>query len=248
MGKYKAYVPVFICIFISLIVIVLIGIKGTIHDPSSVYKVYIDGEYIGAIKSKKALEDYINKEQKNLKNEYGVKKVYIPNGIDIEKDITFKGNTISEKEVYKIIKTKKSFNIKGYMVTIEEDDKTNNKIYVLNKDIFHKAMQNVLKSFVNEDDIKNYENDTQPEIKTTGSIIEDIYIKQDIKIKQAYIPTDDTIFTNEKDLTKYLLFGTLDSGNEYTVKLGDTIETVAFNNNPGSAGAGPRHPTMAREQ
>ena len=230
MSKFKAYVPVIISILISVVIILVMGFKNNNNNPRQVYKVYIDGKLIGAIKSKNALEEYINQEQKSLKEEYNVKKVYIPNGIDIEKDITYKGRVLSEKDIYKKIKSKKSFTIKGYVVTISKDKEKDIKLYLLKKDIFDKSVKKVLYAFVNKNDVENYKNDTQPEIKTTGSNIENIYIDQDISIKEAFISTDELIFTNETDLTKYLLFGTLDSGEEYTVKLGDTIETVAFNN------------------
>ena len=230
MGKFKSYVPVVISLLIACVIMLFVGIKDVNNNPSEVYKVYIDGELIGAIRSKTALEKYINNEQKSLKKEYGVKKVYIPNGIDIETAITYNGKIMSEKEVYKKIKENKSFTIKGYVVTISKEKEKDVKIYMLKKDLFDKAVKKVLNSFVNKDEVNNYVNDTQPEIKTTGSTIENIYIDQDITIKEAFISTDELIFTNEADLTKYLLFGTLDSGEEYTVKLGDTIETVSFNN------------------
>ena len=230
MGKFKSYIPIIISIIISIIIVLIIGIKSNNQNPSEVYKVYIDGKFIGAIKSKKDLEDYINKEQQNLKKEYGVSKVYIPNGIDIEKAITYNGKILSEKKVYKKIKAKKSFTIKGYVVTISKEKEKDIKLYMIKKNLFDKSVKKVLNAFVDENDVKNYKNDTQPEIKTTGSIIENIYIDQDVSIKEAFISTDELIFTNVTDLTKYLLFGTLDSGEEYTVKLGDTIETVAFNN------------------
>ena len=86
MSKTKTYIYVFISILVSLFIVVLVR-STTISEtyPNEVYKVYIDGKFIGAIKSKKALEEYIDGEQKNLKEEYEVSKVYIPNGIDIEK-------------------------------------------------------------------------------------------------------------------------------------------------------------------
>ena len=230
MGKFKSYIPVIISILVSVVIVVFIGIKDTnSKSPKELYKVYIDGNLVGAISSKRSLEDYINNEQKNLKEEYEVSNVYIPNGIDIEKTTTYDGEVLSEKEIYKKIKEKKSFTIKGYIVTISKDDKEL-KLYILKKEIFDEAVQNVLNAFVSETEVKNYENDTQPEIKTTGSTIENIYINQDINITEAFISTDELIFTNTNDLTKYLLFGTLDDGEEYTVQLGDTIETVAFNN------------------
>lgn len=230
MGKYKAYVLVIVSLLISFVVVILLGLNNSKTNPNEVYKVYIDGKFIGAIKSKRSLEEYINNEQSNLKKEYDVDKVYIPNGIDVEKAITYKGKILSEKTIYKKIKAKKSFTIKGYVVTISKEKEKDKKIYLLDKKLFDKSVKKVLYSFVNKDDVKNYKNDTQPEIKTTGSKIESIYLNQEVSIKEAFISTDEMIFTNVTDLTKYLLFGTLDSGDEYTVKLGDTIETVAFNN------------------
>ena len=230
MGKYKAYVLVIISLLISFVIVILLGLNNSKTNPNEVYKVYIDGKFIGAIKSKRALEEYINNEQSNLKKEYAVDKVYIPNGIDVEKAITYKGKILSEKTIYKKIKAKKSFTIKGYVVTISKEKEKDKKIYLLDKKLFDKSVKRVLYSFVNKDDVKNYKNDTQPEIKTTGSRIENIYLSQEVSIKETFVSTDEMIFTNVTDLTKYLLFGTLDSGDEYTVKLGDTIETVAFNN------------------
>ena len=95
MNKTKTYIYVFISILLSLFIIVLANnFKSNEVYPNEVYKVYIDGKFIGAIKSKKALEEYIDKEQQNLKEEYDVKKVYIPNGIDIEKSLTYDGKLI----------------------------------------------------------------------------------------------------------------------------------------------------------
>ena len=241
MKNAKAYIPVVLALLISgLIIFFYQTTKAMDKSPKEVYKVYLDGEFVGAIKSKKALENYIDNEQKALKEEYGVKKVYIPNGIDIKKSITYKGKIMSEKTIYKKIKESKSFTIKGYVVTISqnEEEKENEqiakkddiKIYLTKKDLFDKAVRRVLNAFVAEEDSTNFANGTQKEIVTTGSIIENIYINQDVTIKEAFISTEEEIFTDENELTKYLLFGNNDSNQEYTIKLGDTIETVAFNN------------------
>ena len=241
MKNIKAYIPFVLALIISAGIIFLYQVtKVEDKNPKEVYKVYLDGEFVGAIRSKKALENYIDSEQKALKEEYDVKKVYIPNGIDIEKTITYKGKIMSEKAIYKKIKEDKSFTIKGYVVTISQNEeekesedaikKDDIKIYLTKKDIFDKAVRRVLNAFVDEEDSKNFENETQTEIVTTGSIIENIYINQDVNIKEAFISTEEDIYTNEGDLTKYLLFGDNSSKQEYTIQLGDTIETVSFNN------------------
>ena len=63
-----------------------------VKNPITVYKVYLDGEAIGLIESKEALEAYIDQEQDEIKEKYGVDKVYLPNNLDIEKETTYSKN------------------------------------------------------------------------------------------------------------------------------------------------------------
>ncbi len=264
MKNIKAYIPFVIALLISgLIIFVYQVTKPVDKNPKEVYKVYLDGKFIGAIKSKKALENYIDNEQRALKDEYEVKKVYIPNGIDIKKAITFKGKIMSEKDIYKKIKENKSFSIKGYVVTIskaknsrisneteiaekinsgeltEEEMKNNESeeteeekivIYITKKDIFDEAVKNFMYLFISESEVSTYTSNRQPEIVSTGSMIENIYLDQDVTIKEALIPTDETIYTTVEDLTKFFSFNENVSEKEYIIEPGDTIESAAFKN------------------
>ena len=71
---------------------------------------------------------------------------------------------------------------------------------------------------------------TQEPIDEVGSLIESIYLKEKITYKDGYISTDEDIFTNVAELTKYLLYGTVKEQNTYIVKDGDTIESIASKN------------------
>ena len=230
MDKFKKIIPIIISLMIALAVVLTTKVDAQDNTVKEVYNVYLDGKLLGAVNSKDALEEYIDEEQKELKEEFEVDKVYKPNGLDIEKCLTHDVEILTAKQIYNKIKEEKSFTIKGYVATIKHSDDTEIKINMVNKDIFDKAVNKVLNVFVNEVDVKNYENDTQKEIETTGSIIENIYIDDKITITESYISTDEIIFTDVTTLTKYLLFGSLDKDEEYVVKPGDTIETVAFNN------------------
>ncbi|MBR2603400.1 MAG: M23 family metallopeptidase [Bacilli bacterium] len=254
MSKIKTTTGVIVSILISLAIIVLLSITHLLlndNKVNEVYDVYIDGDLVGTIKSKSKLEKYIDSEQSDLKKEYGVNKVYIPNGIDIQKVMRYDNKLVSEKEIYKEIKSKKSFSIKGYVVTIspkkseeEQNEETPNEelaldetghiqnddivLYLLHESDFDKAVKNVLYVFENKEKVSKYVNKKQEKIITTGSTIDNIYIDQDVTIKEAFISTDEQIFNDASELTKYLLFGSLNSKEEYTVKLGDTIESIAY--------------------
>ena len=95
-------------------------------------------------------------------------------------------------------------------------------------DIFCKYGRNFID--ISEDEYNAFFNDTQKEIEDTGKIIENIYIENTITIRKQKVPVDQKIYLDEKELSKYLLFGTTEEQQKYVVKAGDTIEDVAFEN------------------
>lgn len=226
---------------ILLTTIFATGFTSINSNPKTVYRVYLEGKSLGIIESKKSFESYIDKKQNEIKEKYKVDKVYTPAELDIVKEITFENEIKTNGEIYKEIKDISSFMIDGYVVKIngldsndEETGKTikgkKQYIYVIDKKVFTNSVERMVKSFIKEEDYNNYANNTQKEIKDVGTIIDNIYLKNKITIKKDKIPVDKTIYLTEDDLTKYLLFGTTKDQSKYTIKDGDTIEDVAFNN------------------
>ena len=228
----KSVIPYLVAIIIAVCIMTFVNFADKYQiSPKGVYKVYLDGKVIGNINDKKELEDYINDEQKDLKEKYDVDKVYIPSGVNIQKCTTYEKEILTAKQIHNLIKEEKPFTVKGYKITIKPSSDEEEKITlnVIDKKMFDKSIRSVVEAFVNSKDIDNYENDTQPAIKDVGTIIEDIYIGQDITIKEDYISTNEEIFIDEKKLTKYLLFGEIKEDQYYTVQEGDTIESIAYN-------------------
>lgn len=209
-------------------------------EPQEVYRVYLKGKSLGLIENKEKLEQYIDKEQEKIKNKYKVDKVYAPEDLKIEKEITYQEKISTTKQIYDKLADLESFTINGYAIKIKGIDTVNEQgekvkgvdqtIYVLDKDVFTNAMDKTIRSFVNNDDYEKYLNNKQKEIKDTGTIIENVYIDNKISVKNTKVPVDKTIYENVDDLSKYLLFGTLDEYQKYTVQDGDTITDIAFNN------------------
>ncbi len=233
----KTWLYTIIALLLSSLVFFIGG--NNVYDPQEVYNVYLDGKSIGLIKSKLELERYIDREEEYIKEKYNVDKVYIPNNLDIVKEITYNDKIYSAQSIYEEIKDKSAFTIKGYVITIKggeemtEDGTVQNEdmiINVLDKQVFIDAINNTIGAFVDEDAYQDFLNDRQEEITDTGSIIQDVYIQNDILIKESNISTKDQIFLTSEDLSKYLLFGTLEEQEKYTVKPGDTIESVSYNN------------------
>ncbi len=226
---------VLLCTLITMFITSLVFVMGVLDkragEAQEVYQVYLDGKKLGAIASEDELYNLINKEQSAIKDTYNVDKVYPPNGFNITKDITYSNKVNDVKEVYNEIKEEKPFTIKGYVITIkyQDENKKNLKINVLDKKVFLKAVDNLITSFIPEDKYEAYLKDEQLEIVDTGSLIETVYFDETITVKDAYIGTDAKIYTDEQELTKYLMFGENKSEEKYTVAQGDTISTIAFN-------------------
>ena len=230
----------------KIIIVLILGIAlpfvtaTTNATPQTLYRVYLKGESIGLIKSRTQLEEYIDKKQDQIKEKFDVDKVYLPEDLDIVKEVTFDNDISTVKEIYNKIKDISPFTIKGYAITIgavdsQAADGTKIKgkkqtIYVLDKQVFEDAVDNIVHSFISEEDYENYANGTQEEIEETGSIIERIYIENKITISRRNIPVDETIYQDTDTLSQYLMFGTTEAQQKYTVQTGDTIEQISFNN------------------
>jgi murein DD-endopeptidase MepM/ murein hydrolase activator NlpD len=227
----------------ALLFFVVLG-TNNFDNPNEVFQVYLNGKKIGLIKSEDSLLELIDKEQSSIKEAFNVDKVYPPNGLVIEKVYTYSDKLNDTQEIYDEIKNSEPFTVKGYTVTITynstkkavdegsdlpevEDDRAPLKIYLLNPDLIKQSLREVASTFIGEDELKSYENGTQVEIGDTGEKITSVYFDETITIKESLISTEQKIFTDEKELTKYLLYGTLDEQEKYTVKEGEDLYKIA---------------------
>lgn len=247
MNTISKIMGVSITILISIIVF-FFGVKIKAEgSPNNIYKVYLNGENIGLIEDKQELLDLIDKEQISIKEKYKVNKVYPPSGLDIQNIVTYDNDISTVSSVYEKIKDKEPFTISGYEVTItyKEPEKSSEEkeseqveeikqpitLNVLEKEDFEEGFYNTIAAFVGSETLDKYKKGTQVEIVDIGSKIENVYWEEDIKIKESFLSVEDYIYTNSSDISKYLLFGTLEEGKEYIVKAGDNISSVAEANN-----------------
>ena len=245
--KGKSIIWLFIAGILSGLLVTIVKNYGIDNSqiPTEGYRVYLEGKSIGLIKSKDELNECINVQQEKIKDKYHVDTVYIPNNIDIVKEITYENKFDSIPNIYNMINTISPFTIKGYQITIdrsnstqyqnddnEEDSKPKvTKLNILNKEIFNKAIEDVILSFV---DNEQYESFKAKEIKelnnSTGELIENIYIEDNITIKETNIPVNEVIYMNSDDLTEYLIFGSNEHDKKYKVTANDDIDKIAENN------------------
>ena len=218
-------------IFLLLVFAILIYLglfNKRSSEPRIFYNVYLKSELIGTVESKSELEKYIDKKGKEIKEKYKVSIIYAPTELEIIKSVSFKEKVNSVSEIYDKINAKDAFSINGYRIKIS--GRTENEkdffIYVTDKNLFSKALEQVISTFVGKKRYENYKNNEQEEIITTGEVIEDVYIDNDITTKEEKIPITEKIYSDELELSQYLLFGDNQQYKKYIVKSGDTIQSI----------------------
>ena len=243
MNKAKYIFLTLLALAISIITVILQSTSYVYYEAQNVYRVYLNGNSLGIIESKKELEEYVNKKQEALKEKYNVDNVYIPQGLKIVKETTYNEKTESVQEIYNKISNEEDFTIKGYTVTItdmkesEKDQKGDTStqkikeyLYILDEKILREAVNEVVKSFVNDSEYEDYLNETKKDPKSIGESIENVYIKEQISIKKGRIPANQKIYQTKQELAKYLLFGTNDKNKTYKVKDGDSVKSISNQN------------------
>lgn len=232
----------FITVIFSILLF-FVGIDSRIEgSPVEVYQVYLDGEKIGLIANKEELLNLIDTEQIEIKEKYQVDKVFPPDGLDIKKIYTYDDDIVDCISIYNKIKDIEPFTIEGYKATITyTEEKIINDgeivkpgdpvyLYMLDKNIFEESLYNVAKSFLGSDELTKYENNTQKEITDTGENITSVYFEETMTIKKDLVSTEEYIFSSTEELSKYLLYGTVEEQKKYYIKEGEDLETIADDN------------------
>lgn len=224
MKKYT----IFFLIAIVGISLFLLGFnyRNTTH-PKEVYQVYLNDEVIGVVDSLKKLNNYIDKRGEYIKEKYNVDTIYAPVGLKTQKLLTYDKKVDTVQNIYKKIEEKDDFTIKGYQFVVKNDIKEN-KIYVLDKSVFDKAVEEVMKIYVGTESYSSFKNGTQNPITETGKIIEKIYLEDNITVKETLIPVNSIIYRDYNELANFLIFGSDNKPQIYKVVAGDTIESVSF--------------------
>ncbi len=214
-----------------------------VGTPIEAYQLYLNGEKIGLIANKDELLKLIDEEQTEIKERYNVDKVYPPSGLDITKMYTYNDDIVDVETIYNEIKDIEPFTIEGYKATITyTEQKINNDgeilppgepvyLYMLDKDIFEEALYNTAKSFIGTEELVDYEDGLQKEITETGEVITSVYFQETMTIKKDLISTKETIFYDTSELSRYLLFGTLEEQAKYNIKNGEDLESIADDHN-----------------
>ena len=224
----KKVLGIIFILFLTALIVYLGLFNQKKAEPHIYYNVYLKSELLGTIESKEELEKYIDEKGAEVKKKYNVDVLYAPTELEIIKSVSFKEKVDSVSEIYDKINAKDAFSIKGYKIKISarSEDEDDMIIYVTDKELFSSAIEQVIATFVGKDKYEKFKNNEQEEIVTTGEIIEDVYIDNEITTKEEKIPVTQKIYADATELSQYLLFGDNQQYKKYIVRAGDTIQSI----------------------
>ena len=235
MEKKDKIITFIICAIVICIYFVVNSYNYMDSKIIKLYNVYLDGKKIGAISDRDALYDLIDDKQQVIKDKYNVSNVYPPNGLEIIETYSYNTDISDLNTIYNKIEALQDFTILGYEINVvNPNDNKKFTINVLDKEVFNTAIENFILAFINKDDYTNFMNGTQKELKEIGINYTNMDIIEDITIKETYLSINDKIYEDDNELTQHLLFGFEHKEQNYKVKEGDTIESIAedFELNP----------------
>ena len=225
----KKSVAIFIIVLVALIAIPLGFNYKNQYSPNIYYKIYLDDAYLGTIKSIDELYKTINENQEEIKEKYNVKSVSFPENFHYQKVVTYDDELMPILDMYKLLDEKSSFTISAYEYKITDDENTT-VVNVVLPSTFETGIEKVISTFIGEEDYKKYKEDTQEEITTTGIRYNDIYVAGTITYKNKDISVSKKIYTSEDELASYFLYSEDKDEKTYTVKSGDTISSISYDN------------------
>ena len=231
----KKISTILVLILISAGIFVLGFNSDKNYEINTHYEVYLNAKKMGVLNSADELNKYIDSQNQIIKDKFNVSNVYGPTGIKIVKVNTYSNKVDNVKDVYDAIKKESDFTIDGYEFTIkynnlDNTETTTKKVYTTKKDFFTEAVKDVIKSYVGSDKYDAYVNNLQSPVTVNGNYTNNIYLSDDITVQETHIPVSNTIYINTDSIAQYLLYGNNPSNLEYTVKDGENVDELAYNN------------------
>ncbi len=218
-------------------------VKGKLVNAAPAYEVYVDGVKIGTVTNIQSFDSFLYDEINKIRKTQKYSNVYMPENYQYIQLESYSGILDSQEKVLGIFKNQVDFLVDGYELNViidanelelsEEETEVSEDlekkietkvVYTASEEIALANLDKLLNTFV-ETEVENL----NPENLKSGDVITTYYTTLgEVTGEKKKVPYRDIV--DEKDLYDFLLFGENTQRSEYTVKQGDTIESIAAAN------------------
>ena len=205
-------------------------------QPVKIHRLYDNGKLIGILSDESALEKHL---QEVYRKKY--QKKYPGTHADLGEDVyltdeeSYCRYSDVDDRIFAYLDANDLYTLAATRVSFSRDGVVKAQIYVTDRDLYQKAMNEYLSLFIDPDVLEKLNRGEDiPDLTAYGSQDIGVSIDQTISIDQADAKPQDILRT-EKKVLDYLEYGGNPKKEYYTVQKGDTVAGVGAKNHGLSA-------------
>ncbi|MCA1054913.1 M23 family metallopeptidase [Rossellomorea aquimaris] len=191
----------------------------------TIYHVYINSHYVGAVTDQDQVKDMLEKRLKNAQEDHKEYEMTWNNDITYIPENVFSAK-INNREVLNNVSKSMAVEADAYALFV--DDKP--VAYVKDKEEAEKALKKVKLNYVSEDELNELEarksdaDSTLPALKENETRLLDVSFEENVKTEEAQVDPKEILSADEA--VKLLLKGSLEE-KKYKVEEGDVLGSIA---------------------
>ena len=191
-------------------------------------KLYANGELVGVISDLDYLNGLIKEKYKDYEQQFPNTELGLSNDVYIVSEKTFSEFENVDDNIMNYLVDNNLLGIKVTSIEFSTSDGVYETIYVKNVDDFNEAKNKFIMNFIDEDAYNKLINKATIEYPEDNGYVENsVSIKETITYKDS-IASFDEIFESEDEIYDFLCYGRDTSREYYTVKEGDTLQSILY--------------------
>lgn len=197
-------------------------------NEQTIQKLYSGGKLIGVVTDMNYLNTLIANKYKDYENDFPDSYLGLSDDVYIIKEKTFANYGDADDRIFNYLVNNDLLGVPTNSIEFSTEDGVYERIYVKNIDDFYDARDQFLLNFISEDMLHNLHtkiNDSQLNINETMNV--GFSILETMSITET-ISSPNKIFVNFDEIYMFLCYGRNTEREYYTVKEGDTLQTVGY--------------------
>jgi murein DD-endopeptidase MepM/ murein hydrolase activator NlpD len=187
-----------------------------------VFRVHLNGEFIGYIEDEVVLFDYINLRIEELEKNLKIEGIKEPQNISTEKTLEKPNHFIAELDLKEIVNQEAIFTVVGYDLLIDNEV----ILTASSKELIESSLKKIMEVFTSEEEYADFLSGYSYDKTEYGDYLDDVFITNTIQVRQT-ISSIDNVLIESKDIIEYLLFGKDGEEEYYEVKAGEDLSQIA---------------------
>lgn len=206
-------------------------VTGIQSKPSTVYKLYNDGELLGTVSSTDKIADHLKEVYSDkYEEEFPGSAVHLGRDMYMTEEIGYLTYSDVDDQIIQYLDDNELYSLEATQVSIAEDGEVTARMYVMDEQLYQDALNEYISYFIDPKVLASIKNgDAVSDLTSYGTKETGVSISQDIKTAKANASPEEIRLT-KKEILEYLEYGDEQDREYYTVQAYDTVAGVGAKN------------------